>query len=407
MPIEIRTATEDDTESYLRCVRTTFLQPDRDDAASVRFWLEHLWPGLDQAWGAFDGGTVAGTLRGTPFRLTVPGGATVPANGVTMVTVLPTHRRRGLLTAMMAANLRAAADRGEVASILVASEWRIYGRYGFGPAIEAAGWTVDTRLAASSPPAGRLETVSRERLRELAPAAYDRARVQRAGGLDRPPPRWDRDFGLVHAEGEPPEWTGRAVVHRDDAGEVDGYLRWHADWETELGAALTVDELVAATPAAYADLWRFALSVDLVTEVRARNRRVDELLPWLVADGRAARQTARYDAIWLRPLDVPALLAARAYEATGRTVLEVVDPAGYAAGRFALEAGPDGATCGPTTAAADLTLPAAVLGSAYLGAHRLAALAAAGLVDEHRAGAGATADRLLGTAVPPHATLHF
>lgn len=398
---------EDDTESYLRCVRTAFLEPERDDAAWGRFWLERNRPELDLAWGAFDGATAVGTLRGIPFRLTVPGGATVPANGISMVTVAATHRRRGLLTAMMAANLRAAAERGDAVSILVASEWRIYGRYGFGPATEAAEWTVARAAAGCPPPQGRLEAVTVRELRELAPGPYDRARLLRAGGLDRPETRWDRDLGLAHVEGGQPDWAGRAVVHRDPAGEVDGYLRWHATYDRVTGGELTVDELVAATDEAYADLWRFALSVDLITTVTARRRPVDEVLPWLVADGRAVRQTERYDKVWLRPLDVPAALTARDYGTARRVVLEVVDPAGYAAGRFALDAGPDGATCTRTAEGAEVTLPAAVLGSVYLGGHRLAAPAAAGLVDEHAAGAVARADTLLSTSRPPWATLHF
>jgi len=104
---------------------------------------------------------------------------------------------------------------------------------------------------------------------------------------------------------------------------------------------------------------------------------------------------------------VPAALSGRDYLCAGRVVLEVVDPAGYAAGRFALDASPDGATCRPTTESADLTLPAPALGSAYLGGHRLGTLAAAGLADEHTPGAVATADRLLGTDRAPWATLHF
>jgi predicted acetyltransferase len=168
-----------------------------------------------------------------------------------------------------------------------------------------------------------------------------------------------------------------------------------------------VDELVAATDSAYADLWRFALSVDLITRVTADARPVDEPLPWLLPDGRFVRQTDRYDKLWLRLLDVPAALTARDYPTAGRIVLEVLDKGGYGAGRFALDASPDGATCTPTTESADLTLPVTALGSAYLGGHRLAALAAADLVDEHTPGAVRTANRLFATDRAPWCTLHF
>jgi predicted acetyltransferase len=324
-----------------------------------------------------------------------------------MVTVSATHRRRGLLTGMIGRALAAAAGRGDPVSILLASEWRIYGRYGFGPATEAAEWTVDRPRAAAQSPVGQLEHVSTAELRTLAPPVYDRARLRRPGGLSRTDQRWDRDLGLLHPEGEP-GWDGRATVHRDEAGEVDGYLRWQAEWgEGSSDNPLTVQELTAATDTAYADLWRFALSVDLITRVKAASRPVEEALPWLVADGRFVKQTDRYDDLWLRVLDVPAALTGRDYLSEGRVVLEVLDPAGYAAGRFALDASPAGAACTRTTRTADLTLPVTALGSAYLGGHRLGTLAAANLVAEHTPGATATAGRLLGTDRAPWCTLHF
>jgi predicted acetyltransferase len=404
---EIRRATREDAESYQRCVSTAFLDPAGDDAARARFWLDVMKADLDRSWGAFDGGQAVGTLRSLPFELTVPGGRTVPADGVTGVSVAATHRRRGLLTGMMAADLDQAVARGDTVSILLASEWPIYGRYGFGPATDAFRWEIDRRAAACPPPAGRLDAVTGREARALAPAVWDRARLRTAGGLSRPEPRWDRDFGLVHAEGGTPDWSGRAVVHRDAAGEPDGYLLWHSGWPDTGPVVLTVDELVAADDAAWADLWRFALAVDLVDTVRAARRPVDEPLPWLLGDGRAARVVGRDDELWVRLLDVPAALGARSYTTSGRVVLEVRDEAGHAAGRFLLDATPEGATCTATGAGADLTLPVTALGSAYLGGHRLGALAAAGLVDEHTAGALAVADRLLATDRAPFANLHF
>jgi predicted acetyltransferase len=391
---------------FLRSVNTAFLHPQTRDEPMTRFWVDQLKPDLNRTWGAFDRGSTVGTLRSIPFELTVPGGRTVPADGITMVTVAATHRRRGLLTGMIGADLAAAAERGDPVSILIASEWRIYGRFGFGPATEAAEWTVDKLRAGAPSPVGDLAYVSTAELRALAPAVYDRARLRRAGGLSRPELRWDRDFGLLNPDGEP-GWQGRATVHRDAAGEVDGYLRWHAEWGEGMEHPLTVDELVAATDEAYTDLWRFALSVDLITQVKAGSRAVDEALPWLVSDGRFVQQTDRHDMLWLRILDVPAALTGREYVTSGRVVLEVTDKAGYGAGRFALDATPQGASCVPTTESADLTLPVAALGSVYLGGHRLATLAEADLVDEHSPGAVRTADRLLATDRSPWCTLHF
>ena len=407
MPVEIRHPALDEAADYLRAVNTAFLQPASRDEPMAHYWADLLKPDLERSWAGFDRGQAVGSLRSLPFEVTVPGGRTVPGDGITMVTVSPTHRRRGVLTGMMGEALAAAVDRGDAVSVLIASEWRIYGRYGFGAATEAAEWSVDRLRAGAPSPRGEVEMVSTEELRKLAPPVYDRARLRRAGGLSRPEIRWDRDLGLLRIEGDS-RWDGRATVHRDVDGEVDGYLRWTARWAGNgLDNVLSVDELVAATDEAYAELWRFALSVDLISTVKAESRPVEEVLPWLVPDGRAVRQTERYDFLWLRVLDVPAALTGRDYLSAGRVVLEVVDPAGYAAGRYALDASPDGATCAPTTGSADLTLPVTALGSAYLGGHRLGTLAAARLVDEHTPGAVVTADRLLGADRAPWCTLHF
>jgi predicted acetyltransferase len=257
---------------------------------------------------------------------------------------------------------------------------------------------------------GALELVEPDELRKLAPPVYERFRAERPGTLSREDLRWDSDLGLDHPEGQPPNWKGRAVVHRDDTGEPDGYLRYHLD-DTYEGrqskAVLHVDELIAAAPAGYADLWRYCLEMDLIRTVKAEDRPVDEPLPWLVTDARAVRVTERADMLWLRLLDVPAALAGRAYRSEGRLVVEVVDPAGYAAGRYALDAAPDGATCERSTETADLTLPATALATAYLGGFRLRTLADAGLLDEHRPGALARADALLAAERTPWCTLWF
>jgi predicted acetyltransferase len=411
MVVEIRTLSPDDVLPFMSAVRLGFLAgPDREaDVARAAWWAPRV--DLGRAWGAFDGARCVATLRTHPFELTVPGGLTVPADGLTAVTVTPTHRRRGLLTTMLADSLRAAADRGDPVSILIASEYPIYGRFGYAPVTEAASYEIDVRAAGMRRgPTGTLDLVEPDELRKLAPPVYERFRAERPGTLSREDLRWDRDLGLDHPEGQPPDWKGRAVVHRDESGEPDGYLRYHVD-DTYEGrqskTVLHVDELIAPGRTGYADLWRYCLQVDLIRTVKAPDRPVDEPLPWLVTDARAVRLVERADMLWLRLLDVPAALTGRGYRGSGRLVLEVIDPAGYAAGRFALDAGPDGAQCTPSTGTADLTVPAAALATVYLGGFRLRTLADAGLLDEHRPGALADADTLFAAERTPWCTLWF
>ena len=85
----------------------------------------------ERVYAAWEGGHAVGGLGAFPFLLTVPGGR-VPASGVTVAAVLPTHRRRGVLRAMMRALLDATHARGEPIAYLWASEDTIYGRFGFG-----------------------------------------------------------------------------------------------------------------------------------------------------------------------------------------------------------------------------------------------------------------------------------
>jgi predicted acetyltransferase len=229
------------------------------------------------------------------------------------------------------------------------------------------------------------------------------------GAIGRPDYYWDLDFGLIEAYGRP-RWKGFCVVYRDAAEQVKGVLRYHVDqaWDQRVPKSiLAIDELLSVTPAAYAALWRYCCELDLVTSITADDRRVDEPLPWLLSDARAVRQSSRADFLWVRILDLPRAMTARGYVSEGRSVFEVVDPHSYAAGRFALEAGPNGATCQPTQESAELSLSVAALGAVYLGGHTVSALGEAGLLDEHQPGAIDRLDALLRTRRPPWCNTWF
>ncbi len=125
----------------------------------------------------------------------------------------------------------------------------------------------------------------------------------------------------------------RALQYADEAGEVRGLALYGVgggddDFTTH---HLNVHYLSTETDDAYAALWRFLLEVDLVTEMRAWLRRVDEPVRWMVRDQRGIKQTVS-DHQWVRILDVKAALEARGYEQDGRLELEVSDELGFAAG---------------------------------------------------------------------------
>ena len=355
--------------------------------------------------GAFDGDRLVATYRSWDWALTVPGG-TVTADAVSTVTVLPTHRRRGALTGLITADLARARAAGAPVAVLIASEAPIYGRYGFGPATRSTTWEVDVhaaRLRPEVPREGSLEIMDPAHLRPIAPAIFEAARGP--GATDRDPGWWDTACGIVRPPEEPAS-PRVAVVHTDADGVPQGFLvhGWRDDWDDHrVGhTVVTVEDFHVATPAAYAALWRYLVELDLVATVRAPYRPVDEPLPWLLADPRAARRVATTDFLWLRLLDPVAALTARRYEVPGDVVLQITDPLGHAAGTFALVVGGDGAAVArPTTAAPEVTLPVDVLSAAWLGDGGLPAAAVAGRAVEHRAGALARAERLFSTAHAP------
>ncbi len=369
----------------------------------------------ERRWGARAGGRWVATLATLETQVTVPGGQ-VPADGLTSVTVAATHRRRGLLTALVTDSLQAARERGDVVSILIAAEWPIYGRYGYAPAEVAARYTLYPRRGGVLPPAehGQVRQVEAGELGELAAPVFDRARLLRAGNIERRQPWWDSTLGLhgvapSRSVGEP---TPTYVVHEGPDG-VDGFAWWSPKHDFDLDGSLatvTVGDLQAATDDAYRGLWAYLSGIDAVGELKLDERPVDEPVRWLLPDGRALRQTYAGDGLWLRLLDVPAALAARHYARADRLVLEVVDdaPGGYAAGRYLLGAGPDGASCTRAGAhGADLRIAQPALASAYLGGFSLRQQQLRGMVDELTPGALDRLDAMLATPLAPWSATSF
>ena len=404
--IEIRTITEDDLAGWAYVLDDSFLYPVPEGA--VAFRREFFIPG--RSLGAFDAGRCVGTLRSLDLEVTVPGGAAVPAEGITAVGVLASHRRRGLLSGMMRVALDDAVGRGLGLAALIAAEYWIYGRYGFGPATSGAGYDIDVRRAGAirvpGGDGGRVESLGLDGVREYGPALHERFRRVQVGAIPRPQTWWRLRTGELRSPYR--EWKEpMAVLYRDAAGNPAGMALYHSDdkWrDGDPDVGLTVGDLFAVDPAAAAALWRHLLTLAWVTRVTAANIGLDDPLPLLLDNPRACvpRPGAGRDHLWLRILDVARALEARRYGAPGRLVLDVTDRLGYAAGRFALETGPDGhGSVSPAGEPADLVLDISVLGMLYLGDQTVPRLAAAGLIAEQRTGAVARADQMLRTAARP------
>ncbi len=413
VPQTIRPITEDELPSWFEAFGTAFYIWGSDPHAKAAARRKHM--DLDRALAAFDDdGSIVGTYRSFATMLSVPGGARLPVDAVSAVSVRPTHRRRGLLTRMITEDLRRAVERGEVASILIAAEWPIYGRYGYGPATWQAHWSLRVRSATFRPaPIGSVEVLSALAARQVVPAIYAAYAAAQPGEIDRPDHRWDGELGLVESPGRP-KWTGQVVIHRSDAGVPDGYARFHGEenWVDMIpDHRMILDELHAATAEAEIDLWRHLAQMDLTATIEAEVRREHEPMQWALTDGRVAQTRGRTDFLWLRLLDVERGLSERTYVRDGDMVIEVIDRLGDddgpAAGRYRLSVRGGAGTCVRTNEEPELTLEIRALSAAYLGGTRLVDATRAGGATERRAGALTDADGLLGTPDEPWCSTWF
>lgn len=367
---------------------------------------------FDRSLAAFDGDAIVGTGGIFSFRLTVPGPTTVPAAGVTWIAVLPTHRRRGILTSMMSRQLADVRERGEPLAILYASESIIYGRFGYGLASSQMRLEIEPRYGAfarSPELTGRVRFIDKEAAASILPPVFDRVRQQRPGEIGRRQEWWDLTLkdSKQSRRGMSPLFI---AVHESSEGDVDGFVtyRTKSNWENGFPAnTLNIREVVAGTPRAYAGLWHFCLNVDLMQKVETRGP-VDEPVRWMLADPRRLQVPGYGDGLWARLVDIPAALAGRRYLTEGGLVIEVTDPfCPENDGCYRLEGGPDGAQCAATTGSPDLALQVADLGALYLGGSWPSTLARAGRIEERATGALRRADSMFASARAPYCSTGF
>jgi predicted acetyltransferase len=409
MDIEIRAIGPDRFPEFARVIGTAFGETRSAEAlADIERGVEY-----ERSIAAFDGDRIVGTGGADSMELTLPGLTTIPVGGLTAIAVLPTYRRRGVLRAIMARHFEDVEERGEAVSVLMASESAIYGRFGYGMATMATELEIEThRAAVQRPPGttGRLRLLDADERAAVVRPFYDRVRRAQPGELSRVDWWWDvfaRDPEWRY-EGDSPR---QDVVYESEPGRVDGWLsyRIRERWEHEIPNNLVkVQQLFTLTPAAGAALLSYCLDLDLAGTVQLQARPVDDPLRWYLSDPRRLRTIELADHLWVRLLDLPAALEARRYAAEGSLVLEVSDalrPANQ--GRWLLEGGPDGASCGRTSQRPDLALDIAQLGGAFLGGSRLATLGRAGRVHEQTPGALVRADAMLASDPPPWTTTHF
>jgi predicted acetyltransferase len=351
---------------------------------------------IERMHAAFDGDAIVSGAGATPLLLTIPGGL-VPCAGVTVVGVLPSHRRRGLLRRMMELQLRDIRERGELLAALWASEETIYGRFGYGMA--ALAHTLDfakdsVRIRPELARAGEVRLVPLDAAMKLLPKLYNGVARRSVGFPSRSTPWWEtrtlRDDPESRFGAGP---LNCALYERE--GQVAGYTLYRIAQEgstpDEWTKTVKVLEMVAADDVAGRELWRFVLDIDWIDRVLMLNSAVDDPIFQLVDHPNKLRARV-LDGLWLRVIDVQGALAARSYATDGRVTLEIaVDPT------FPDNVGTwtiDGGSVRRSSRRPDVRLDVQALGSLLLGGFSFAQFARSELLEEAARGGLARADAL-------------
>lgn len=371
MAITVRPITEDELDRFITSVRVG-VGGERGAGEDDRI-REVI--GLDRTFAAFDGERIVGTMGSYGLTLSVPGPADVAAAGLTRVTVASTHRRRGILNAMMDVHFEDAVANEEPVATLWASELAIYGRYGYGVASATVGIEMDSRLANIAPPQDpdSLLFYEADKAAPILAELHERIRRQRPGHFARSTPWWAyrtlADHPFMRGGASPQR---HVIASRD--GEPVGYVlyRQKSKWDEHQLPIGTTDvvELMGIDDQAEHTLWSYVASIDLFPNVSMWTQPIDSILPYLAGNQRAVVRKTN-DGLMVRILDVCQALSARRYDAPGALVLQVT-PAAIGshsiAGTYRLDVGLDGsATCEPSTANADIMLSTQALGALYLG----------------------------------------
>ncbi|AWW43559.1 GNAT family N-acetyltransferase [Streptomyces cadmiisoli] len=386
--VSVRQITTDELAEWVRVQRSAyFMHPTRIDMASQERWFVD-----GEVFGAYENNECVGTFRSSPYGIVVPGGNRVTAAGITSVAVTHTHRRRGILNRMMHTALASCVSEGMVMAMLVPTEYTLYGRYGFGPAVKNGYIKVSNpknawneSLGASLE--GSVSLITGEKVRDLGPNLYRKFQEMQAGAADRKPAWWSDVTG---------EWflSRRAiqpfyVVHQDGAGNITGLAIYEATLSGECGknATLRVVDHIFLDDAARNAIWRYIFSLSNVDSVIVDSIPIDDPLPLLLNDPGAAHVGSN-PTLWLRILDIAKVLSVRNYAASGSIAISVRDSLGYCSGCWLLTVDESGkVTVTPTSQMGDVELDVDSLSSLYMGGNNAITLRKAGAIRENRPGA--------------------
>lgn len=406
MGIDIRTIERSELERFVYTIETAFGQAMR--ASDIPEFEKKI--DLSRMIGAFDDEDLVASAGIYPFNVTIPG-SEIPAAGVTMVGVLPTHRRRGILRKMMRTQMEDARERGESIALLWASEDAIYQRFGYGPSANHGSIDIERDFAKfidDDGPQGRTRLLDTKERMKVLPSIYDRVRVTRPGMYERSPTWWE-----AHTLKDPEHMRNGAsplytvVLELDGKPEAYATYRVRPKWDDSAvpKGKVEVNEAMGTSPLATREIWRYLFGIDLCERVTGWYLPADFPLLLMIQEARRLRFSLN-ELLWLRLVDLPAALEARSYAAEGSIVFEIEDDfCEWNQGRWRLNAGDRRVR--RTEEPPELAMKTNALAGAYLGGHTFAQLARAGRIEERKPGSLAKADAMFHTDIAPWCPENF
>lgn len=397
MSIEIRTPTDDEWEPI--CVTDAL-------AFGISYSTEEIAErrpahDISRFRIAVDDGQIVSVAGSYALDVTLPGSITVPMGGVTWVSTLATHRRQGLMRRVVEAVHDDIDERGEPLATLSASEGGIYEHVNYGIASRSRVTSIDARLAnirpQYRPDPSEVRYIHGDDVVPTISAIWDRFRRCRTGEVSRSAAFDDLVFA-IHQRPNGAQSAAYYLCH------TDGYATYRVEqnWNDGHPAhVLHLIELAAVTPQAHAALWHSLLSVDLVGEIRSRALPNDDPLPYLLENQRAVRTIHSNDNIWVNVRDPAICFGARTYRTDDRLVIEVDDK------RWAIEGGPDGASCRAVRTRPDLITSHAWFSSLLYGGVLPSALVAGRRMSARNAEVLNRADLFFPTSLHPHCQTHY
>jgi predicted acetyltransferase len=402
MSIEIRPAKPEELDDVHFVVSYSF-SGDRSEAGrnKYRHVEEFANPTV-----LLDDGKIIASLRVYDLAMLI-NGAPVRMGGVSSVSCLPEHRRKGHIGRLLQHALSEMRDAGQPLSALYTPHPSLYRRYGWMVAAAAVKHTwhpKDVTTHDSAPAAGAARRITEEDWPVLD-ALYRRAVSGRTGYLDRDE-RWWKEAVFKMLYGREDKENRDVVVWFDDGGDPVGYMTYNSERSRGIESRsekLLLWDFFALSRDAYNGLIRYINSHDLVDEV-VWYAPPDDPLALAFDDSERVKRTL-VDEYMLRVVDIGQAIAARppALESPeGAFTVHITDAsAPWNQGAWRIESSGGSLSATKADGTAQISTDAATFAALYDGFIRTTDAVRSGLAESSDPEAAALADRILASDHPP------